>query len=78
MENHQKPLYFDTFSTGAPAEIAGDGICLGFRRVPLKKHKKPLATASFAPMRGPQVPAYSLLALFLTSDFKECRILARA
>ena len=28
--NHQKPLYFDTFSTGAPAMTAGDGDYLGF------------------------------------------------
>ena len=25
MENHQKPLYSDTFPTGAPAVTAGDG-----------------------------------------------------
>ena len=55
MENHKKPLYFDTFPTGAPAVTAGDGNYLGFRRVPVKKYGKPLATAMVAPMWGLQV-----------------------
>ena len=36
---------------------AGDGNYLGFRRVPVKKYEKPLATAMVAPMWGLQVAA---------------------